>query len=113
MKTLLKKFKAKIAYFLNYYRLSKYLFKVRQDIELYPILRSYLGEFPLCLFSEPLLWLKMSQKGATRFEKAEQRPYAFYSPHLSASLRFTVFQCLQAIASAKNSFGVEKVKSIH
>lgn len=85
MKTLLKKLKAKTAYLLNYYRLGKYLFKVRQDMELYPILRSYLGEFPLCLFSEPLLWLKMSQQGATRFQKAEQRPYAFYSPRLSAS----------------------------
>lgn len=85
MKTLIKKFQVKIAYVVNLYRLIQYLFKVSRDPELYPILRSYAGNFPLCLISEPLVWLKMVRNFKTRFIKAEQRPYAFYAPHLSAS----------------------------
>ncbi|MDJ0742878.1 MAG: aspartyl/asparaginyl beta-hydroxylase domain-containing protein [Xenococcaceae cyanobacterium MO_167.B27] len=85
MKTLTKKLKAKIVRLFSFYPLIQYLFKASQDTELHPILRSYLGEFPLCLFSEPLLWLKMVRNVDGRFQKAEQRPYAFYTPHLSAS----------------------------
>lgn len=81
MKTLLKKLKAKVSYLASFYRLAQYLFKVRRDTELHLVLRSYLGEFPLCLFSEPILWLKMVRNSKARFQKAEQRPYAFYAPH--------------------------------
>lgn len=77
MKILIKKFKAKIARVVSFYCLSQYLFKVSRDTELHPILRSYLGEFSLCLFSEPLLWLKMARDAEARFQKPEQRPYAF------------------------------------
>ncbi|MDJ0679747.1 MAG: aspartyl/asparaginyl beta-hydroxylase domain-containing protein [Xenococcaceae cyanobacterium MO_167.B52] len=85
MKPLIKKIKAKIAYIVNSYQLIQYLFKVSGDKELHSIMRSYLEEFPLCLFSEPLLWVKMSRNAKSRFEKPEQCPYAFYAPHLGAS----------------------------
>ena len=85
MKILIKKIKTKIAYLLSFSRLLQYLFKVSRDPELRLILHSYLGEFPLCLFSEPLLWLKMARNAKARFQKEEQRPYAFYAPHLSAA----------------------------
>ena len=85
MKTLTKKLKNKIASLVNFYRLTEYLFKVSRDTELHPILRSYVGKFPLCIFSEPLQWLKMARNVDSRFQKAEQRPYAFYAPYISAS----------------------------
>ena len=84
IKTVLQKLRTKLATVVSYYRLTWYLFKISQDKELHPILRSYLGGIPLCLFSEPFLWLRMLLASQSRFQKAEQRPYAFYAPHLSA-----------------------------
>ena len=84
IKTVLQKLRTKLATVVSYYRLTWYLFKISQDKELHPILRSYLGRIPLCLFSEPFLWLRMMLASQHRFQKAEQRPYAFYSPHLRA-----------------------------
>ena len=84
IKTVLQKLRTKLATVVRYCRLTWYLFKISQDKELHPILRSYLGGIPLCLFSEPFLWLRMLLASQSRFRKAEQRPYAFYVPHLSA-----------------------------
>ncbi|MGF1489625.1 MAG: aspartyl/asparaginyl beta-hydroxylase domain-containing protein [Prochloraceae cyanobacterium] len=84
MKAILQKLKSKLATIVNYARVGWYLLKHSQDRELDPILRSYLGGIPLCIFSEPLLWLQMLLKSKSRFQKAEQKPYAFYAPHLNA-----------------------------
>ena len=85
MNTVLKKFRTKLAPAVSFYRLTRYLFKARQDAELRSILRSYAGGVPLCVFSEPFLWLKMLLSAQTRFQNTQQRPYAFYAPHLNAS----------------------------
>lgn len=85
MKTVLKKVRTKLAPAVSFYRLTRYLFKVRHDAELRSILHSYLAGVPLCVFSEPWRWLRMLLTTRTRFQAAEQRPYAFYAPHLSAS----------------------------
>lgn len=60
------------------------LIEASKDPELRPILRSYLRWMPLCLFSEPLLWLRMLLASHRRFQRPHQRPYSFYAPHLSA-----------------------------
>ena len=79
-----KKIKVWLTTVASFFRLTGYLFKASQDSELHPILRSYLGDIPLCCFSEPILWLRMLLASNSRFQKSEQRPYAFYSPHLTA-----------------------------
>lgn len=84
MKNIFKKIEAKLANLTSFYRLTNYLFKSSRDKELYPILRSYLGRIPLCIFSEPFLWLRKVLTSNSRFENPHQRPYAFYAPHLSA-----------------------------
>ncbi len=66
-------------------RLARYLFEVRRDAELHPILRSYLGWMPLCLFSEPIVWARMLLASPRRFQREHQRPRSFYVPHLSAA----------------------------
>ena len=47
--------------------------------------RSYLLWMPLCLFSEPLRWLRMLLTSRSRYAHHDQRPHNFYVPHLSAT----------------------------
>ncbi|WP_019507454.1 aspartyl/asparaginyl beta-hydroxylase domain-containing protein [Pleurocapsa sp. PCC 7319] len=84
MKTFVTKLRNKKARVVSFYQLIQYLFEVSRDIELHPILRSYAGNFPLCLFSDPLVWLKMVRNAESRFLEDKQRPYAFYATHLRA-----------------------------
>jgi len=84
MKTIFQKLETRLKSLFNYFRLGLYLFQSSQDKELHPILRSYLGEIPLCIFSEPLVWLRMIVRSRSRFKKIEQRPYSFYAPDLNA-----------------------------
>jgi Aspartyl/Asparaginyl beta-hydroxylase len=66
-------------------RLTGYLFEVRRDTELRPILRSYLGWVPLCLFSEPFVWVRMLLGSRCRFLRKDQQPHSFYVPYLRAT----------------------------
>lgn len=84
IKAVIKKIKTWLTRVASFFLIIQYLFKASQDKELHPILRSYLGKMPLCIFSEPILWLKMFLAADSRFQKSEQRPYAFYAPHLKA-----------------------------
>lgn len=84
MRTVLQKFNEALAPAIALVHLSPYLFEVRQDTDLHPVLRSYLSWMPLCLFSNPFLWLQMLLFTHSRFRKNYQRPYSFYIPHLSA-----------------------------
>ncbi len=60
------------------------LFSVRKDPELQPILRSYLGWIPLCVFSQTRHWCSLLVSTRRRFARDDQRPTAFYGPHLPA-----------------------------
>ena len=80
-----RKFKEELVPIKDFIRVAPYLFKVRKDKELRSIFRSYLSWVPLCLFSEPLLWVRMLLTTRYRFRNSDQRPHSFYIPHLSAS----------------------------
>ncbi|MDJ0633635.1 MAG: aspartyl/asparaginyl beta-hydroxylase domain-containing protein [Xenococcaceae cyanobacterium MO_188.B29] len=82
--TIIKGVKTQLAAPANFIRIAQYLSEASKDKDLYPILRSYLGKMPLCIFSEPILALKMLLDADSRFQKSEQRPYAFYAPNLTA-----------------------------
>lgn len=74
--------------FLPIYRLLKIspiLLKYRNDTHLHPIFRSYISWMPLCIFSEPLVWLKMLFLSSFRFENEKQKPHSFYVPYLSST----------------------------
>ena len=40
---------------------------------------------PLCLYSEPVRWLRMLRRTRRRYRQSEQRPASFYVPHLSGA----------------------------
>ena len=84
IKAVIKKIKTWFTALSSFLYITQHLFKSSQDRDLHPILRSYLGRIPLCIFSEPILWFKMFLKADARFQNPEQRPYAFYVPHLTA-----------------------------
>ena len=84
IKAIIKRIKTWLAAPANFIRIAQYLSEASKDKDLYPILRSYIGKMPLCIFSEPILALKMLLDADSRFQKSEQRPYAFYAPHLTA-----------------------------
>jgi aspartate beta-hydroxylase len=65
-------------------RVIPLLFEVHRDAELQKIARSYLGWIPLCIFSEPRLWLWLILTSRWRFRTGYQKPYSFYAPHLEA-----------------------------
>lgn len=64
-------------------RLAPFLVQASHNPALHPILRSSLNWMPLCLFSEPLLWLRMVLTNSSRFNRPDQRPKSFYVPHLN------------------------------
>lgn len=69
----------------RFLRVVPLLFEVRTDEALRPLLRSYLGFLPLCVFSEPWLWVRKLFAARDRFANPDQRPHSFYAPHLGAS----------------------------
>lgn len=65
-------------------RAAPLLWRERRNPELVKVMRSYAGWMPLCIFSEPGLWLVSLSKTRSRFRFANQRPRAFYVSHLPA-----------------------------
>ncbi|MGK7947333.1 MAG: aspartyl/asparaginyl beta-hydroxylase domain-containing protein [Xenococcaceae cyanobacterium] len=84
IKAVIQKIQKKLAASASLFTLIEFLFKASQDKDLHPILRSYIGKIPLCIFSEPILWVKLLWIANSRFRNSQQRPYAFYVPHLKA-----------------------------
>lgn len=60
------------------------LYRARNDPELQMVCRAYVHWLPLCLFSEPLRWLRQLLATGRRYRLADQRPYDVYLPHLQA-----------------------------
>ena len=84
IKTALRKVNEVLAPVITFARLARYLFEVRGDRDLRPILRSYVSWMPLCLFSEPVRWIRKLRDSRARFLRDDQRPQSFYVPHLNA-----------------------------
>lgn len=84
IKAVVQKIKNRLTASASFFYLTKFLFKASQDKDLHLILRSYVGKVPLCIFSEPILWFKRMLTADSRFQQEQQRPYAFYAPHLTA-----------------------------
>lgn len=64
-------------------KISHILFEYRKEKNLRPIFRSYIYWMPICLFSEPLSWLRMLLLSPFRFKIQQQKPHSFYVDHLT------------------------------
>jgi aspartate beta-hydroxylase len=60
------------------------LWRARTVRELRAICRSYQGWMPLCVFSEPLRWVRLAVTARRRHRRPLQRPYRFFAPHLDS-----------------------------
>lgn len=76
--------KEKLAPLMAIVRAAPLLWQERRNPELVSIMRSYAGWMPLCIFSEPGRWLFALLAARSRFRYPQQRPHAFYVPHLPA-----------------------------
>ncbi len=58
------------------------LYRSRHNRSLTRIFSSYIGVFPLCIFTSPFTWIRNLIRSQKRFERPDQYPHRFYVPDL-------------------------------
>ncbi len=81
---MLEKIRSLSRHFSRLMKAAPVLRRHRRDLDLKRVMRSYSGAVPLCLFSEPFLWVRMLINSKNRYRRPDQRPHAFYMPELPA-----------------------------